>query len=108
MDDPLRAERLWLAIAIATWWLLSVGGEAEAQLPVATVPPIPGAARRQGHGWRWVGIFRRGWNLILAARLNPHPLPQGRGCPEPWPAFLAVGDGLPADPEGNNERNLHL
>jgi hypothetical protein len=28
MADPARAERLWLAIAIATWWLLSVGGEA--------------------------------------------------------------------------------
>jgi hypothetical protein len=29
MDDPARAERLWMAIAIATWWLLSVGGEAK-------------------------------------------------------------------------------
>jgi hypothetical protein len=29
MDDPLTlsAERLWIAIAIATWWLLFVGGE---------------------------------------------------------------------------------
>ncbi len=33
MIDPNRAERRWLAIAIATWWLLSVGGEAEATLP---------------------------------------------------------------------------
>jgi hypothetical protein len=31
MDDPARAERLWMAIAIATWWWLSVGGEADAQ-----------------------------------------------------------------------------
>ena len=108
MDDPIRAERLWLAIAIATWWLLAVGGEAEAELPAATLLPVPGAARRQEHGWRWVGIFRRGWNLILAALLNHHPLPQGRGCPEPWPAPLAVSDGLSTDPEGDNERNLHL
>lgn len=108
MDDPSRAERLWLALAIATWWLLSVGGEAEALLPAATLPPVPGAARRQGHGWRLVGIFRRGWNLILAALLNHHPLPQGRGCPEPWPVLLAVSDGLPTDPQGDNERNLHL
>ena len=46
--------------------------------------------------------------IILAALLNHHPLPQGRGCPEPWPALLAVGDGLPTDPDGDNERNLHL
>ncbi|HYQ91296.1 MAG TPA: transposase, partial [Candidatus Competibacteraceae bacterium] len=108
MDDPTRAERLWLAIAIATWWLLSVGGEAEAELPAATLPPVPGAARRQERGWRVVGIFRRGWTLIMAALLNQHPLPPGRGCPEPWPALLTVSDGLPTDPEGDNERNLHL
>jgi hypothetical protein len=108
MDAPIRAERRWLAIAIATWWLLSVGGEAEAALPAATLPPVLGAARRQGHGWRVVGIFRHGWNLILAALLTHHPLPQGRGCPEPWPALRPVSDGLPTDPEGDNERNLHL
>src|SRR5512134_4065652 len=50
MDDPTRAERLWLAIALATWWLLAVGGEAEAELPAATFRPVPGAARRQGQG----------------------------------------------------------
>src|SRR5512135_3145033 len=108
MDDPLRTERLWLALAIATWWLLAVGGEAEAELPAATLPLVPGATRRQEHGWRLVGIFRRGWNLLLAALLNHHPLPQGRGCPEPWPALLAVSDDRPTDPEGDNERNLHL
>ena len=29
MDDPERAERLWLAIALATWWLLTEGAAAE-------------------------------------------------------------------------------
>ena len=99
-DAPSRAERRGLALAIATWWLLSVGGEAEAARPAAPGPPLPGAARRQGHGWRVVGMFRRGWNLLLAALLNHHPLPPGRGYPEPWPALLAVSDGRPTDPEG--------
>ena len=27
MTDPERAERLWLAVAVATLWLVSVGGE---------------------------------------------------------------------------------
>src|SRR5262249_49846189 len=29
MTDPERAARLWLALALATWWVLVVGGEAE-------------------------------------------------------------------------------
>ena len=90
MEDPARAERLWLALALATWWLLSVGGEAEAALPVETLPPMPGAARRQG--WRPIGVFRRGWSLIMAALLTHQPLPLARGAPEPWPIMPAEGE----------------
>ena len=39
MDDPLRAERLWLAISVATLFLVSVGGKAEANLPPSSLPP---------------------------------------------------------------------
>ena len=90
MEDPARAERLWLALALATWWLLSVGGEAEAALPVETLPSVAGAARRQRKGWRLIGVFRQGWNLIMAALLMHQPLPMGHGAPEPWPV-LPVG-----------------
>src|SRR4029434_8340153 len=38
MTKPDRAARLWLAVAVATLWLLSVGGEAEETIPVSTVP----------------------------------------------------------------------
>jgi hypothetical protein len=55
MDDPARAERLWMAIAIATWWLLSVGGEVEAQadtlldIKESSVPGVrPGDAENAG------------------------------------------------------------
>jgi len=37
MTDPQRAARLWLAIAVATLWVVSVGGEAEMALPVSNV-----------------------------------------------------------------------
>ncbi len=53
MTDPARAERLWLAIAIATWWLLSVGGEAEAGLPpprFRAFPVRPGSKVAAGVG----------------------------------------------------------
>ena len=33
MRDPERAARLWLAVAVATLWLLSVGGVAEDDIP---------------------------------------------------------------------------
>jgi len=95
MTDPARAERLWLAIAIATWWLLAVGGEAEAALPTATLPAVPGSPRQQGRRWRWVGIFRHGWSLIVAALFNHQPLPLGHGCPEPWPAVPISPDSSP-------------
>ncbi|MCB1819984.1 MAG: transposase [Candidatus Competibacteraceae bacterium] len=94
MTDPDWAERLWLVIAIAMWWLLSVGGEAEAAIPATTFPLVPGSPRRQGCGWRLVGVFRQGWSLIIVAIFNHQPLPSGHGRPEPWPALsIPVNDG---------------
>lgn len=82
MTDPARAERLWLAVAIATWWLVSVGGEADAGVPAETLDPVPHTQRRR---WRLIGVFRRGWGLIMAALVGHGPLPVGTGRPEPWP-----------------------
>jgi hypothetical protein len=101
MDDPSRAERLWLAIALATGWLLAVGGEAEAAVPAETWPPVPGAARRQGRGWCLVGIFRQGWNLIMAALLTHQTLPWGHGCPEPWPELPLAKNNVSTGPVTN-------
>jgi len=89
-SDPGRAERLWLALALTTWWLLVVGGEAEARIPPETMPKIVGSARRQGRSWRLEGIFRRGYALIMAALLLQSALPGGKGRPEPWPEQPAL------------------
>ena len=80
MDDPARAERVWMAIAIATGWLVSVGGEAEAQARADAPldikePSVPGAVRRRGTHGRIVGIFQHSWSLIIAALLNHQLLP---------------------------------
>jgi hypothetical protein len=37
MTQPARAARLWLAVAVATRWLLSVGGLAEETIPASTL-----------------------------------------------------------------------
>jgi hypothetical protein len=90
MTDAERATRLWLAIAVATLWLLRVGGEADAMIPDSTLLDVTGLCpepRRASRTrrWRLVSVFRRGWNLILAALLRQDPVPQGRFLPEPWP-----------------------
>ena len=104
MDDPARAERLWMAIAIATWWLLSVGGEAEEldDKPLdIKIPSVPGAVRRRGKRWRVVGIFQRGWSLIVAALLNHQLLPVKAGRPEGWPSLPEInGPNLAICTEG--------
>jgi len=90
MTDPQRAARLWLAVAVATLWLLSVGGLAEDTLSVSTRLPLadadcPPARPRQATRLRLVSIFRQGWITILVALLNQPHLPRGRFVPEPWP-----------------------
>ena len=103
MSKPARAARLWLAVAVATLWLLSVGGEADAMIPASTVPDIttlvPRQPRtRQATRLRLVGVFRRGWNLILVALLDQVPLPMGRFMPEPWPAVPVPEEDTPSLP----------
>jgi hypothetical protein len=85
MADPARAERLWLAVAIATWWLLSVGGEADEGIPTETMNEVPQTQRSHRPRWRLIAIFRQGWNQIIAALMHRKRLPFGRGRPETWP-----------------------
>jgi len=90
MTDPQRAARLWLAVAVATLWLLSVGGLVEETIPVGTLLELPAnglpsGRPRRATQLRLVSVFRQGWITILVALLNHHRLPLGRFVPEPWP-----------------------
>ena len=103
MTQPERAARLWLAVAVATLWLLSVGGAAEETIPASTVPDITGLVpraprTRRATRLRLVRVFRRGWNLLLVALLNQAPLPMGRFVPEPWPAVPVPEEETPVLP----------
>jgi hypothetical protein len=101
MTQPDRAARLWLAVAVATLWLLSVGGEADATIPASTVldvtalVPQPVRTRRATR-LRLVSVFRRGWTLILVALLDHAPLPLGRFVPEPWPTVPVPEEATPS------------
>jgi len=100
MKDPRRAQRLWLAVSVATLWLVSVGGEAEvnADIPEWVMPDIVDflvqptrkcrkRRMRKATMLRLVSIFRRGWITILVSLIRHDPLPLGRFIPEPWPMF---------------------
>lgn len=100
MTDAARAERLWLAVAVATWWLLSVGGQAEEEEADSNVAPetmsaIPATQTDRRPHWRLVSVFHRGQALIMAALLQKKPLPLAHGRPEPWPTMLPTsGENL--------------
>lgn len=73
MTCPERAERLWLAMSVATLWVLSVGGEADAQR----------AASARGTTYtRCLSCFSQGLNLIRVATHNGEALPLGAFKPQ--------------------------
>lgn len=97
MTEPQRAARLWLAVAVATLWLLSVGGMADAAIPDSTLLDVSAALgmqcrQRRATRLRLVSAFRRGWTLILVALLDHEPLPMATFLPEPWPTVALSND----------------
>ena len=103
MTDPARAERLWLAVAVATLWLVRVGGADEVAEAVA-VPELKvwsAEEHPKTQRWRLVSVFARGWVVIVTTLLNHERLPLGRLLPEPWP----VVPEMPAPPQAQSERD---
>lgn len=97
MTDPERASRLWLALAVATLWVVSVGGEADATQPASSVAELPAlhVARQRLRPQRCsrprlLSCFRCGVLTILAALITGQDLPLGRFRPEPWPTRPAL------------------
>jgi hypothetical protein len=97
MTDPARAARLWLAVAVATLWLLSVGEATDETMPASTLLDVTGLCperprSRRATRLRLVSVFRQGWVALLVALLRQEPLPEGRLVPEPWPTAPALED----------------
>lgn len=97
MQDPARAERVWLAMAVATLWVVSVGSEAENALPASSLEQLPPlhVARRVVHSRtkgraRLFSCFARGLIKILLTLLSGYALPLGRFVPQPWPDSIPI------------------
>lgn len=90
MADPARAARFWLALSVATLWVVNVGGEADANLPASSLELLPLshiARRTKKHPFqpRILSCFTRGLTVICAALMAQSPIPFGFFLPEPWP-----------------------
>jgi len=90
MTDPRRVARLWLALAVATLWVVSVGGQLETEpgsiaveLPDLRLSLVRSPTSQRP---RRIRVFRLGWLWLLVQLIThqPLPLPQ-RMAPEPWP-----------------------
>jgi len=89
MSDPNRVARLWLAMAVATLWMITLGSDLEVG-PSAELPELPDlrsmlgltGARRP----RRLRLFRLGqlWLLVQLIQGQALSLPR-RLVPEPWP-----------------------
>jgi hypothetical protein len=87
MTQAGRAERLWLAIAVAVLWLVVIGAVVEGDRRQETL----GKARGQQAAGRRRAVVRRhrlfvvGLARWLAAQVRGEALPEGKLAPEPWP-----------------------
>ena len=79
MLDPQRAERLWLAIAVSTLWMVILGGEIENQSPPPDLEQLADKhiafskpPSRKPH--RQISCFLLGLLTLTANLLNDIPI----------------------------------
>jgi hypothetical protein len=89
MRDPARVARLWLAMAVATLWMITIGSDLEVG-PGDDCPDLPDLRPILGltgaRHPRRTRLFRLGWLWLLVQLIQHQPLPLPcRLIPEPWP-----------------------
>ena len=99
MKDPARAERLWLALAVAMLWLVRTGGADDEAETLSSPPEVrrwrdESAARPRARHGRLVSVWQRGGTRILVALVEHRRLPMGDWRPEPWPEVPELSEPL--------------
>ena len=95
MEQANRAARLWLAFALAMFWMVAIASPLESPpddsfelLPELQPLFLP---RSKSKPYRSLRLFRLGCLWLLARLINQQPLPlPERLCPEPWPSLRLV------------------
>jgi hypothetical protein len=93
MESPTRAERVWLEMSLATFYLVIIGGEVDASICESTFPRIHYAAKSNAINNaikpnRKVSIFRLGWITVILSLIRHKPLRIGYFIPEHWTESL--------------------
>jgi hypothetical protein len=88
LTDPKRAERLWLAIAVATLWTVTVGGDINEQPPENSTSQLPAnhlekKATTAKKTSRHISCFLQGLLTIVADLLNGKAISLNGLFPEP-------------------------
>ncbi len=108
MQEASRVERLWLAIAVAQVWTVSVGCQAEEKQEQnrsgADLPATHIARRRRTRPeaqspQRRLSCVVRGRLELVATLFNAEVLPCGRLLPEVWPQSVTTPRELPRPSE---------
>jgi hypothetical protein len=99
MEQPRRAERLWLVQAVALLWTVSLGGLIDADLPASSLQDLPDnhIARRLDKKRcqpRRLSCLTRGLIAISVAAVKGMALPTGRFIPFPWPLDATCSPAL--------------
>jgi len=103
MLDPQRAERVWLALAVSTLWVVGVGSQAEVSRPakhLEQLPPTHVARQTAGSGTkgprgRELSCVTRGRLCVLASVWRGEEWPQAALWPETWPEHFPAARQLP-------------
>lgn len=93
MLDAERAERLWLAMAVSTLWVVGVGCQAEvsrpstqrSQLPAAHIAHKTAGSGTKGPRGRELSCLTRGRLCLLASIWLGETWPQAALWPQDWP-----------------------
>lgn len=92
MTNPERVQRLWLVMAVALLYTISLGSQVEADQPASMLAQLPEQhiARRTAtgrHQPRRLSLATRGHIALLARLILDQLLPQVRlALPSVWPA----------------------
>ncbi len=104
MLDPARAERLWLALAERSLWVVGVGSQAEVSRPAKQLDRLPprhvarqtaGSGTKKPRG-RDLSCVTCGRLCLLAAVWLGEAWPQAALWPEAWPQHFPAARSLPA------------
>ena len=90
MQDPKRAERVWLVMAVATLWVVGVGAEREASQDQRgwdelLAEPDGNRTNKRHRKYRRLSCFSRGLIALTIAVLRGDPLPVGNFVAFDWP-----------------------